>query len=646
MRNHKGRTLLALFCLLVAAAALLLVRFNFSGTAAGEGPGPPPAQSGNAATPPKVVVPHVPLAAPDPVAGSRYTPGAQRSYALGMHVEASLDQGATRANSGDAAAFEISIEGSWVETFVGGHAGIARYHVALTNSKVLADRRPAGALRGSLETPFFVERNDAGAVEGFYFERTTTLEARSILKSAVAMGQVLVQPGHEWKTEERDPTGEYEAKYTRQANPREIRKKRFRYLRLSTARGLRATADVGSAEIDDDTRITLTVDEELERLETKAQTKVRTAEGLPTAAGRLVGSLVLRDRSVDTSKLDEFDRRRAELDRVDMLTKPDVSPTAEAWRESDRLAVGTQTLAHLVAALAKVRPDDRGGRAEAMAKLRADFRLRPEDTAKAAAVVETAAVADGKAITAALGGAGTPEAQRALVAIVDNPRVPLPVRLNASAAVLLLEQPTPAIVGELQRQMNDPNPHIRGASSLALGSVLEKLDDGHRAERDAGMRTLVATLANAPTASERVIALRALGNSADPRVAELAQQAYGDEDLEVRVAAVHAVRLVPGAQADALISTAMLNDRDARVRIQAIDTVTAHRFVPTYLREYDAILSGDKFPLVRRAVVQSLSKASALPQAIALLERAENDPSEDVRVVAKLALQNTSAASP
>lgn len=253
---------------------------------------------------------------------------------------------------------------------------------------------------------------------------------------------------------------------------------------------------------------------------------------------------------------------------------------------------------------------------------------------------------DGKAITAALGGTGSPQAQRALVAVVDNPRVPLPVRLNASTAILLVEQPTPAVASELQRQMNDPNEHIRGASSLALGSVLAHLAAEHRAERDSGFAALIASLQGATTLQARVIALRSLGNSGDARVLPHARQAYLDENIEVRVAAVHAVRFVPGTQAEELISKAMLNDPEARVRIQAIETVTAHRYVPTYFTAYDAVLAADQFPLVRRAAVQSLSKASDAPAAIALLKRAETDPSEDVRVVAKLALHDPSSASP
>ncbi len=641
---RKPRVVVALLIMGVGVAALLLVGSKVLAPKAQTAPSPQPQ---HALMPPKVLVPHVPVAAPASNQESRYTLGAQRSYDVNMQIEATLDAGPTSANNAPtAAAMALSINGHWEETFVGGLAGIARYHVALTDSKVLESRRPADALRGELETPFYIERDNAGAVKGFYFERTTKDLARGILKSAVVMRQILLSPGQDWKTKELDPTGEYEAHYMRGADPLEISKRRLLYTRLSTARGLRPTADVGSAEVKDDTHITLTADEELERLETKSQTKVRTGEGLPTAVGKLQGSFVFRDRRIDTSKLEDFEARRGELERVEMLTKPDLSPTAEAWRESDAQVVGKATLADMVNALKKLPLDDRRGRAEAMAKLRADFRLRPEDTAKVARLLETTSVEDGRAITAALGGAGTPEAQRALVAVVDNARVPLPVRLNASAAILLLEQPEPAVVGDLQREMNDPNEHIRGASSLALGSVLQRLAEDHTAEHDRGLDSLIASLQNATTPGERVIALRSLGNSGHTRVVPLAWQAYSDEHIDVRVAAVHAVRFVPGAQAEELLSKAMLDDPEARVRIQAIETVTAHRFVPTYFAAYDAVLSGDQFPLVRRAAVQSLSKASGAPQAVALLQRAETDPSEDVRVVARLALQNPSLASP
>jgi len=565
---------------------------------------------------------------------------------MDLHVQAALAGAAPSGGAPAAEAMNLSVQGRWAETFVGGQAGVARYHVTITHAKVLSNGRPADALRAEIEAPFFLERDHDGAVTGFYFERTTPELARSIVKTATAMRQVVLRPGQAWATTEQDPTGEYEAQYTRGPGPLTLGKKRTRYTRLSTARGLRPTADVGSAEVSDDTTIVLTAEDELDRLDTRVQTNVRPGDGLPTAAGKLQGAFVLHDRGTDASKVGEFERRRDALDRVEMITKPDVSVTAEAWRESDRQVVGKRTLTDMVASLSKVPVEDKRARAEAMATLRADFRLRPEDTSRAAALVTSAPVEDGKAITAALGGVGSPEAQRALVAIVDNAGVPLPVRLNASTAILLLEQPDPALVTELRRQMTDPNEHIRGASALALGSVIQRIATEHPAEGDAAVVALVASLQTAPTARERVIALRALGNSGDARVTPLASQAYSDQAADVRIAAVHAVRFVPGAEADALITRAMLTDPDARVRVQAIDTVAAHRFVPTYFQAFDAILSGDNFPLVRRAVARSLGTSSGLHQAAALLHRAATDPSADVRAVAMAALQSATAGSP
>lgn len=533
-------------------------------------------------------------------------------------------------------AMRIALAGRWVETFVGGGEGVARYQVALSELKVAGDEVP----RVDLQTPFYVEVDGTGAVQGFYFARSTTARARGILKSTVAVRQVLLRNSHEWRTRELDPTGEYEALYTRPLGSREVHKRRSHYTRLATARGLRPTADVGSAEIEDDTRIALTADEELAQLDANAHTKVRTGDGLPTAIGSLHASFVLRDEAVDVSKLGAFEASQGALERVEMVTTPELAPMAEAWRESDAQVVGTATLADLVDALAKVPSEDRRARAEAMAKLRADFRLRPEDTQKAAAVVGTTSVDAGKAITAALGGAGTPPAQRALVTVVDDARVSLPVRLNASTALLLLEQPTTATARELQRQMGDPNEHIRGASSLALGSVLRQLDDA--AAREEALRTLVANFEGTTNPSDRVHALRALGNSGDAQVLPIAWRAYADEVVAIRMAAVDAVRFVSGADAEALLAKAMLEDPEPRVRIEAIEIVTAHRFVPKYVTTYDAILRAQQFPLVRRAAVQSLSKASGSPQAIALLQRALEDPSEDVRAVARFALNSRS----
>lgn len=325
----RGRKMVvALLTVCMGVPALLLVG---SGIFERFAPKAPSAQPQQAPMPPKVLAPHVPLAAPAPEPGSRYTPGAQRSYIVDIQIDASLEAATTSAsNPSAAAAMQLSIKGQWVETFVGGLAGIARYHVALSDSTVLASHQPASALKVELETPFYIERDKEGAVQGFYFERITNVVARGILKSAASMRQTILRPGQQWKTTELDSTGEYEAQYTRGLDPLQIGKRRMRYTRLSTARGLRATADVGTAEVKDETRIKLTSEQELERLATKTLTKVRIGEGLPTAVGKLVGSFVFRERRLDVSKLGDFDRRRADLEGVEILAKPDVSPTAEA----------------------------------------------------------------------------------------------------------------------------------------------------------------------------------------------------------------------------------------------------------------------------------------------------------------------------
>lgn len=577
-----------------------------------------------------------PALIPAAVSRSPWVLGSVRSYAVDLKLETSLASGATGASGAAAGTVsEVALAGRWEEAFVGGDGGVARYRIALVASAFSASGQveDTRALRAELARPFFVERDAEGATRAFYFEREVGEVARGLLRTAVATRQVTLRAGQDWQATEQDPTGELVAHYTRSGDSGEVRKERLRYTRLSTARGLRPTEAVGSASGSAHTRIMLNASGQLERLDATSSTEVQIGEGLPRALGRLTGSFVFREERVDAQLARAFEGARGQVEQVAMVTKPDLSASAEAERESNAQIVGSATLTDLTRQLSAVPVTDAKARAEAMAKLRAGFALRPEDAARVVPLLEKMPEEDGKAVTAALGGVGTPPAQRALVSVVDDPRTPMPVRLNASAAILLLERPETTLVASLVRQTRDSDRDVRWASTFALGSIVSKVDDA-----GSGLRTLIDAFSAARAPEDRVLSLRALGNSGDARIVPLALSALSDANADVRAAAVNAVRFVSGAEADQLLAGAMLTDADPEVRRKAIDTVTGFRFVPSFFAAYGTVLSQEAFPLVRRAVAQSLGKVRSTPEAIALLQRASNDASEDVRAVALASL--------
>jgi len=257
---------------------------------------------------------------------------------VALRMETRLESGAAVAKGTAAPAMELGLEGLWVETLVGGSEGAARYRVHVEGAKVLAssEQDGAGDLRAELALPFFVERDHEGATKAFFFARVTGAAARGILKTAAAMMQVVARSGQAWTTKEQDPTGEYEARYTRSADGLGVEKVRVRYTRLVTTRGLRPTEDVGTAEIKGTTRMQLTAQGELETLAATTQTAVQIGASMPRALGTLALSLTFRDRRVVTSLVGDFDRTRGDLERVEMIAKVDVSATAEARREAGR----------------------------------------------------------------------------------------------------------------------------------------------------------------------------------------------------------------------------------------------------------------------------------------------------------------------
>jgi hypothetical protein len=438
-----------------------------------------------------------------------------------------------------------------------------------------------------------------------------------------------------WIALEEDTTGEYEATYTREDDARHVRKARARYLRIATPRGLESASDVGSVALEDDTRITLTAQGALEDIASQTTTDVRFGPGMPVvhAKAALRAHMTEQPGSASTAALAEMSDAWKRQQKVEMAAAPE--------QEDPRDAAGRappSALAELQRELAATGKGKGGARGALVGRLQTDFRLHPEDAAKVVPYVRSASVADGQSITAALGGAGTPEALRALVAIANTQATAMDVRVNAIGALAVSQVPSTDTVHALKRMTSDGDSDIHSASTLALGAAAATVRATDPAAYEDAVGVLLAQLAAATTPEEMILALRALGNSADPRVLGGAERAMAHPG-PVRVAAVAAVRFVQGVPVDAFLRRAMAEDPDPSVRAQAIATIEGYRAVTAQLTALGAVLRDDLDAVVRRAALHALNVAIATPEARALIAlAAQRDPSEEVRAYAQAIL--------
>jgi HEAT repeat protein len=319
----------------------------------------------------------------------------------------------------------------------------------------------------------------------------------------------------------------------------------------------------------------------------------------------------------------------------------DPQAKAATQRRIDAAMVKKATIADLENELGATPSGSGRARGALMGRLGADFRLHPEDAEKAVAYARSAPVADGQAMAGALGGAGTAESMKALAEIANSSDAPKAVRVNAIGALALEQTPSSANVQALKTMSGDSDPEIASAATLALGAAARTVAGTDPVAYDDAVGALLADLANAQSAQEMILDLRALGNSGDPRVLGAAEQAMSVQDEGVRIAAVAAVRFVAGSACDDFLANAAQTDPDAAVRIQAIGTIQAYRSDVEYLPTFTSVMRNDPSPLVRRAVLQALNLIKTNPAATSLIAAtARDDASEDVRQFAHAILDS------
>lgn len=170
---------------------------------------------------------------------------------------------------------------------------------------------------------------------------------------------------------------------------------------------------------------------------------------------------------------------------------------------------------------------------------------------------------------------------------------------RAAAARRLTGSSDPGALDVLVGCLDDPHAYVRRAAAGVLGLVPEPAARERLAREaarwksetarreacqtwslwldDVGRRALLAALTD-PVADVRVEALRWLSEDRDPAVRAAVRARLGDADPQVRAEALDALSLSPDPLTPTLTAAdvaGLLRDRDARVRLSALDAAVA-----------------------------------------------------------------------
>lgn len=238
-----------------------------------------------------------------------------------------------------------------------------------------------------------------------------------------------------------------------------------------------------------------------------------------------------------------------------------------------------------------------------------------------------------------LASAGTDPTQAALCDLVLDRRLAPKLKATAAASLIRVQVPTTRTVETLKGLVTDSL--LADHAVYGLGTAARRLGEAGEAARSRELgELLVGLLAAAKTPAEQIRCLRGIANSAYPGALGPVRALLGAEDYRVRAAAVEATRLMAQPAVDQFLTTPLLRDPDARVRIVAVEV--ASRRPPSGALEaaLTEVALHDSNVAARKNAVELLGRwlPGRRNLRTALEEVASKDERPEIRAAAEVAL--------
>lgn len=556
----------------------------------------------------------------------RWEPGASFVYEVSTRGTAAVK---TKAAPAQEAAVELT--GTLAVTVLARAGEVVTLRGELREGSLRQGQKTLAA--AELGAPFYATAAVTGELSSFRFSRRLPPEARVALQSLAASIQMVAPEGRRaaWQARELDTTGLYEASYRLEGSS--VRRTKLRYLAGREGSGVAPFAAGTTVAVQSTTDFEVDASGWPRRVDEVDAIEMRWGEGL-TMSGSSRSRAALR-------------RIEARPDLVALGIEGEITSEsqdrAEARAANDRQVVSGKTFTQLAA---DVRSPDTGARNRTQAQLAALLRVEP-----AAAVQAEEAILRGdldengkKRIAAALGAAGTPEAQRALADVLGTQGAPAARRMDAAIALAQVKQPTAEAASALDAAMGAADPGVAGTATLASGAVVNQVNAAAGNTQDYGptkdaVQKLVDGLRSAGDDHARLVYLQALGNTGDLRAWPAIQPFLAGPNLTLRAAAAFSLRFLAGPAIDeALVAT--FRDPDAGVRRAGASTLSYRAEVLPLMAAIEALMKGEPDMSVRLAVIEGLKFKLGEDESVEKLVAwaAQNDGASEVRNLARQVL--------
>jgi hypothetical protein len=462
-----------------------------------------------------------------------------------------------------------------------------------------------------------------------------------------------------WSAQELDSTGRYKAEYQLDRAESVVRKRKLAFEALLT------TGKLGSV---DQSKLLPKIEASSFVLGWK-EGKLASVSGQEKLVTDVMGTQLVSESSLSLTGSKADPGARLVRDTVLAQTKevsPDhafgAAPTRGAF---DKLRTDPRSFEQLIAELEgetehaagdlygskndmPVSALEQAQRKEALGKRTGTFgalvvnlRQHSENLAKAEKLVLAESKAAPKLVDA-LASAGTPDAQAVLARLVQNEGLPRRLRGATATAFMLVDQPTLHTSEVLERLVDDPVLHDFGI--FGIGSASRALrEQGNVVRADELAKKLLMFLAEAKDDARRISVLRGIANSGYPGAVDAVRPFLTTGELDVRAAAVQALRLIQGDAVDVLVAARLTGDASSKVRLAAVKTLSRRPPSAALRQAVSSAALKESDQDVRRRIVDVL--ALWLPKAPELklvLERVvREDTSPRLRELAAKALEKT-----
>jgi HEAT repeat protein len=486
-------------------------------------------------------------------------------------------------------------------------------------------------LARGLARPFYFTVSPSGEMGSFSFARELPIEVRSQLKELATSLQLVAPPDHgeAWRTTEQDVSGEYEVAYA--VKEGRVHKTKAQLLRTRVPGGLAPLPGEASYSVKSSADFHLD------------------PSGWPSAAASTdsvdmtLGGIRMASRSATSATLvareshPELVGASCGAPDCEPEAASDAAYAARARASADRNLVDGKTFSQLHGDLSS---QDVRARNQTQARLRALFRTDPRavEEARVALLGGKLGVEEGKRITAALGGADTPEAQRALTSVLRSADVAPLRKMDAAIALGQTKHPTEDTVAALKEAMASQEKVVSSTSALAAGAVVRILNEAQGNSQDI-VQMLSEKLAQATSDGERALYLKALGNTGDDRALPAIQPFFTHDSVELRAIAVYSLRFLRGTPAEQFLLEA-IEVNVPQIRDAAVHALADRPLAPVFSAALEALSKTEPEESVRITLLNTLQMRLEQPGdeelARAILTWcASSDPSPRVQTFAK-----------